>query len=183
MPGPMKMRHHDVSDLLVDWLKCYRRATPGTRHMGGATAILSDEDEPQPDGGLWIVGRNADDYLEGIPELLFEVADATEQTDRTVKRRVYERRGVPEYLLVLARRDAVWWLVRDDEGVFVRMPPDEDGLLRSRLFPGLRLDAAALFDEDGAAVFAALDRGLGSPEHAAFRTTLADTPDPPGPAG
>ena len=50
---------------------------------------------------------------------------------------------------------------------------DEDGTLRSRAFPGLWLDPAALLAGDIAAVLATLERGLASPEHAAFVAELA----------
>jgi hypothetical protein len=40
------------------------------------------------------------------------------------------------------------------------------GLVKSRIFPGLWLDPAALLQGDTKAVLAALRRGLDSPEHA-----------------
>jgi len=51
---------------------------------------------------------------------------------------------------------------------YVTLDPDEDGILRSRLFPGLWLDAAALINGEMAKVLAALEEGLASSEHAAF---------------
>jgi hypothetical protein len=47
-----------------------------------------------------------------------------------------------------------------------------DGVLRSRVFPGLWLDAAVLLAEDGARVLARLQEGLQSAEHASFVTGL-----------
>ena len=176
MPSPMKVRHASNWDLSYAWVRRYRTATPGTASLFGVTTILSDEDEPEPDITLWVPGRRADvnddGYLEGSPEFLCEVADSTERTDRVLKRRIYERRGVEEYLLVLVRRGAVVWLVRNEDGGYVELPPGDDGLLRSRVFPGLWLDPAALLGEDEAAVFAALDRGVGTDEHAAFAASL-----------
>ena len=54
------------------------------------------------------------------------------------------------------------------------MRRDRDGLYRSKVFPGLWLDPAALLRGDLAGVLATLDRGLASPEHAAFVAKLAD---------
>jgi hypothetical protein len=43
-----------------------------------------------------------------------------------------------------------------------------EGIHRSRQFPGLWLDSAALFDNSLPRLFATLQRGLATPEHAAF---------------
>ncbi|MHB1559408.1 MAG: hypothetical protein ACYC61_18320 [Isosphaeraceae bacterium] len=56
------------------------------------------------------------------------------------------------------------------------MNPPADGILRSEVFPGLWLDAAALVRNDRKAVQAALQQGLDSPEHAEFVTRLAQDP-------
>jgi hypothetical protein len=48
------------------------------------------------------------------------------------------------------------------------LAPDGDGVLRSAVFPGLWLDGPALLRDDIAAILAGIDRGLSSPEHAAF---------------
>jgi hypothetical protein len=47
-----------------------------------------------------------------------------------------------------------------------------DGVLRSRVFPGLWLDAAGLLAEDGARVLTTLQEGLQSAEHASFVAAL-----------
>jgi hypothetical protein len=59
------------------------------------------------------------------------------------------------------------------EGRFVEMPPGEDGLYRSEIFPGLWLDPRALFRNDLNGLIAAPERGLATPEHAAFVARLA----------
>jgi hypothetical protein len=46
-------------------------------------------------------------------------------------------------------------------------------MYRSQVFPGLWLDPHALFDDDSERLFATLDRGLATPEHAAFVADLA----------
>ena len=58
------------------------------------------------------------------------------------------------------------------EGRFEPMPPAADGILRSTVFPGLWLDPAALVRGDVKAVFAILQQGLNSPEHADFVARL-----------
>jgi hypothetical protein len=48
------------------------------------------------------------------------------------------------------------------------MQPDERGILRSEVFPGLWLKPSALWEDDLATMLAVLQEGLASPEHATF---------------
>ncbi len=54
-----------------------------------------------------------------------------------------------------------------------RFPLVPNGVYRSEVFPGLWLDAKALFDEDRRKLIRVLKRGLRTPEHAAFVAKLA----------
>ena len=57
-------------------------------------------------------------------------------------------------------------------GAYETLTPDTDSVLRSEVFPGLWLQPAALWSGDLAAMLAALQEGLASPEHAAFLARL-----------
>jgi hypothetical protein len=50
--------------------------------------------------------------------------------------------------------------------------PGRDGIYRSEVFPGLWLEAEALFAEDLDRLMRVLDEGLATPEHAAFAAKL-----------
>jgi signal transduction histidine kinase len=63
------------------------------------------------------------------------------------------------------------WLILHD-GRFVPLPPGPDGILRSRVFPGLWLDRQAMIEGNAARVVEVLQTGLKTPEHAAFVTDL-----------
>lgn len=170
-----RVPHAEHADLLRTWLTIYRFATPGVRGGGDATVLLGDDSEPQPGGLLWVEGGRAHvddrDYLAGPPELVAEVADTTAPTDLGPKRHDYERYGVSECLvLVLPKRQAIW-LIREAGG-YSDLLPDANGLLKSRVFPGLWLDVEAFFRLDGSRVLDALRRGTSSPEHAAFAASL-----------
>ena len=73
--------------------------------------------------------------------------------------------------LVLVDTQQVIWrqLVR---GRYREIKPDADGLVRSRVFPGLWLDPAALWNAKRS-VRTAVEKGIRSPEHAAFVRRLA----------
>ena len=105
-------------------------------------------------------------------ELVVEVAKSSRKIDLGKKRDDYERAGVKEYIVVTIDPDDVHWFVRRGRKL-VKMRRDRDGLYRSKVFPGLWLDPAALLRRDLAAVLATLDRGLASPEHAEFVAKLA----------
>jgi hypothetical protein len=54
---------------------------------------------------------------------------------------------VKEYLAMIVRTEEAAWFDRVGRRL-VRRAPEADGILRSRVFPGLWLDAAALFRGD-----------------------------------
>lgn len=174
MPSPVSRDHCESTPNVTFWLVSYRRRTPGVRVSDNATLILGPSTEVQPDCLMRIEpergGRcrlNEDGYLAGPPELVVEVARSGRRFDLGAKLADYERAGAPEYVVVAIDPDEVFRHVRQGERL-VRVPPDDDGLYRSRSFPGLWLDPAALLAGNLDGILAALDRGLATPEHAAF---------------
>jgi Uma2 family endonuclease len=148
-------------------------------HSGGNSTLRLDlENEPEPDtflrleaacGGQSIV--SADDYLEGAPELIVEVAASSASYDLHTKRRVYARNGVREYIVVqMVERKVDWFALRG--GVYKSLRLDKAGILRSKIFPGLWLCPATIWADDWVAMRATLEEGLATPEHAAFVATL-----------
>jgi Uma2 family endonuclease len=179
MASPIRYRHHSYPHIhMGGWLVAYEASTPGTEAGGNSTTRLDLENEPEPDallrlepacGGQSTV--SADDYLEGAPELIVEVAASSTSYDLRTKRRVYARNGVREYIVVqMVERRVDWFALR--EGIYEPLAPDEAGILRSEIFPGLWLRPAAIWAGDAAALLATLQEGLSSPEHATFVATL-----------
>jgi Uma2 family endonuclease len=167
-------RHADPHADIMTWLGVYRAATPGIKSGDNATLHLDFENEVQPDGLLRLepeVGGRSfiteDDYLEGVPELIVEVAASSVSYDLHEKRRAYARNGVPEYLVLQTYEKQVDWFVLH-EGVYEPLKSDANGILRSENFPGLWLQPAALWLGDLATMLAVLQEGLASPEHTAF---------------
>lgn len=179
MPSPVRIHHHSRphSDV-IGWLSVYRAATPGVMVCDNTTVRLDLENEVQPDALLRLEpalgGRSRiteDDYLEGPPELIVEIAASSAAYDLHDKLRVYQRSGAQEYLAVqMYEQRADWFALR--EGLYEPLAPDEKGVLRSDAFPGLWLLPAALLSGDLAAVLATLQEGLAAPEHAAFAARL-----------
>jgi Uma2 family endonuclease len=179
MPSPVRMRRHGRPHAhVLTWLGIYEAATPGVLVADNASARLDLDNEPQPDALLMIDparGGQArisdDDYVEGAPELVVEVASSSVSYDLHAKLNVYRRNGVREYVVwrVLDRR-VDWFALR--EGRFEPQAPDERGLHRGAAFAGLWLDPAALVRGDLAAVLEAARQGLATAEHAAFVARL-----------
>lgn len=179
MPSPLKPRHGRMHMRVNYWLVEYQDATPGVEAYDNTTAILGEESEPQPDAYLIVAPEkggqmrmNEDEYLEGAPEFIVEVALSRESIDLHGKRTEYERAGVREYAVVALRQNQVFWFVSRNAR-FEDLPLGADGIFRSEVFPGLWLDPAALLRRDAARIREVLQPGLASPEHAAFVAMLA----------
>jgi fructose-1,6-bisphosphatase/inositol monophosphatase family enzyme len=84
---------------------------------------------------------------------------------------VYRRTGVKEYVVWrVLDRQIDWFVLRG--GRYERLKADGRGVLRSRVFPGLWLDTAALLRGQLDATLQTLDKGLAAANHAAFVTRL-----------
>jgi len=140
MSAPVSVEHGDTDGDVGGWLWTYKAATPGTACGHNTTSFLLD-DVPQPDlnlrilpeygGGSWVEDR----YLHGIPELLAEIARSSASYDLHVKLELYQAVKVPEYLVILLFEREIRWHVLVN-GRYQLLPPDPDGLWRSRMFPG-----------------------------------------------
>ena len=119
------------------------------------TVRLDDDNEPQPDAVLFRLDGNAqideDGYITGAPELIVEIAASTVSYDLHAKKRVYECNGVKEYIVWRTLDQAIDWFVLEN-GEYVELAPDAEGIVHSREFDGLRLNVTAILNGDMAAV-------------------------------
>jgi Uma2 family endonuclease len=175
VPSPVRLSTHAAPHyIIIGWLGSYQAATPYVKGADNATLRLDLENEPQPDVVVWLdpaVGGRAsateDDYLEGAPELIVEVAASSASYDMHDKRRVYARNEVQEYLVLLTYEQQVVWFALK-EGVYEPLEPDEKGILQSQVFPGLWLRPSALWENDLTGLLATLQEGLASIAHTTF---------------
>jgi len=155
--------HGDPHGLVVMWLRAYVGMTPGVQFSLEGTVYLADDSEVQPDALLfWRPPRGTgarltdDGYIEGVPDLIVEVAASSASYDLHEKKEAYRSAGVPEYI---ARRtldrEIDWFRLRD--GVYVRLEPDAEGIIASEVFPGLRLAIDKMIAGDALGVLAAID--------------------------
>ena len=177
MASPLRRRHGTCHVQLGGLLATYEAHSPGVEVADNATILLGDEGEPQPDLYLRILPEfggqsrtTADDYVDGAPELIIEVALSSRAIDLHGKYDDYRRYGVAEYLVVcLEESELHWFDLRGNQ----ELSADDDGVLRVRTFPGLWIHSGALLAKNHAKLMAELEKGLATGEHAGFIQRLA----------
>jgi Uma2 family endonuclease len=183
MPSPLRNEHGGTDDTVSYWIGHYRRFTKGLVAGKNVTTILGESAETQPDSQLRIPkelgGRTqlVEGYVTGAPELIIEIARSSRAYDLGAKKAEYERAGVLEYLVVELDPDRIHWFVRRGDR-FEDLHPD-DGIFRSRVFPGLWLDPQALYADDLDRLAEIVEQGLATPQHAAFVAQLAEARERP----
>jgi Uma2 family endonuclease len=179
MPSPVHLeRHAQLHGDVITWLGVYRAATPGVYLADNATVRLDLDNVVQPDALLRLdeaLGGRAhvtsDDFLFGPPELVVEIAASSAAYDLHDKLHVYRRNGVQEYFVLTAyEQRAIWYALR--EGEYHPLESDDQGILRSQVFPGLFFQPEQFWAGDLAGLLAVLQQGLNTPEHTAFVTRL-----------
>ena len=171
MASPVRVIHGQPHAHIMTWLGVYHAATLGTQFADNTTVRLDMDNEPQPDALLRIEGGQSridvDDYIQGAPELIVEIAASTASYDLQEKLQVYRRNGVQEYLVwQVSDRIFDWFRLRDGE--YIKLQPDEQNTIKSEVFPGLWLTVDALLNDDLAEVLKTVQQGINSTEHQNF---------------
>ena len=162
MGSPVSVRHSKPDALVQLWLGTYASRHAETEVHANATVVLDAENTVQPDALLRRLPEHGgatrvtdDGYLAGPPELIVEIAASSASIDLRDKRRAYCRNGVREYVVWrVAEQTLDWFCLEEDE--YRAQSPDDQGFLRSRAFPGLRLSVQAVLAGNAAAVLAGL---------------------------
>lgn len=164
--SPMRYDQHDKPTASVrGWLFTFQLERPNIRVGNTATVLLLGDTEVQSDAFLFYeppswpggIRRREDGYLEGAPELVVEVSASTASYDLHDKMEAYRLAEVQEYIVWRVLDRAIDWF-RLRNGRYVRLEPDARGMIESEVFPGLRLDVAAMLAGDDRGVIAALRR-------------------------
>ncbi|HET6384914.1 MAG TPA: Uma2 family endonuclease [Armatimonadota bacterium] len=175
--SPAGEEHSGSHGEVSGWLLVFKAASPGVRAHVTPTVILGLSDEPEPDACLRILPshggmtRIEEGCIAGPPELVVEVGVSSAKLDLNRKKSRYEALGVQEYVVVAPTRGQLHWFLLQN-GRYETIPSDEDGILRSRIFPGLWLDPAALLTGNTARVLQVLQQGVDSEEHQQWAAKL-----------
>ncbi|MCC5640554.1 Uma2 family endonuclease [Nostoc sp. CHAB 5844] len=178
LASPVRAKKHGKPHAsIMGWLIAYEAATPGVETLDNTTVLLDADNEPQPDALLRIEqgGQSRiteDDYVEGAPELIVEIAASSASYDLHEKLKVYRRNQVQEYLVWRVYEHQFDWF-RLNEGEYIQLEANPDDIVCSQVFLGLWLDKAALLAGNLAKVLEVLHLGLASKEHQDFVQVLA----------
>ena len=162
--SPLRARDHGFPDSSVSgWLAAYWAHQPGVRCAANSTVILDGDNEVQPDLALLRETDGTsritpDGYIQGPPELIVEISASSTSMDLHQKKNAYRRNGVQEYIVWRVLDEAIdWFSLKDDQ--YVPLVPGPTGVIESAVFPGLRLDVAAMLAGDLAKVLAVQSAG------------------------
>jgi Uma2 family endonuclease len=181
MPAALRFRSHgQPHGQILTWLGTYEVMTPGTALGVEPTVRLDTDNEFQPDAIL-IINPTAggqtkiteDDYIEGAPELVIEIAASSTAIDLHSKKQVYRRNGVKEYIVWQVLDNKLTWFTLE-KGEYLELIPDEQGIIKSQMFPGLWLSVNDLLAEKMINVLNVLQTGLQSSAHRDFINKLDD---------
>lgn len=175
--SPAKNPHGQMCSRLHNIFGAYQGHTPGTDCSENVTVTLGDEDEVQPDLLLRILpscgGRSKDtddEYIQGQPELVAEIAYTSMSIDFHTKRQRYQKAGVLEYIVICIRPKQLRWF---DLQADLELTPDAESITRSKALPGLWIQADSLLQFDYHRAMNVLHRGMNTGEHAEFVAKLA----------
>lgn len=163
VPSPVRVTQHaQPHGFVMAWLGFYVSQRPDVILADNATVFLDGQAEVQPDAFLIRPGLagprvTEDGYLEGAPQLVVEVSASSATYDLHVKKEAYRRNGVREYVIWRVLDEAIDWFQLED-GEYVLVEPDADGIVESVQFPGLRLHIASMLAGKLAAVLAEVHR-------------------------
>ncbi len=121
MSPPVSNEHSEPHFDLIFWLGLYCFGSVGVAGADNGTLLLDLDNEPQPDAFLRIKPEfggmsrvSADNYIEGAPELVAEIAASSASYDLHAKLNAYRRNGVPEYVVWRVLDKTIdWFILRD----------------------------------------------------------------------
>ncbi len=180
MSTPVRVKKHGKPHgRIMSFLGIYQFSTKSIDLLDNVTYIANEKYEPQPDavlrieenygGKSWVNDR---DYLEGAPELVVEIASSSVSYDLHDKLEIYEQKGVQEYIVWRVLDNQIDWFGLE-KGKYKKFVSDKQGIIESKVFPGLRLNVKAMLKDDLQKVLADLQKGLASSNYKSFVKQLS----------
>jgi len=154
--SPLRFTNHaEPHGLIITWLGIYQASTPKVKMGIEPTVRLDLDNEPQPDGVLFIdstvggkVQLSDDDYLEGAPELVVEVLSSgaeQERRDKEAKLKLYSLRGVQEYWIADWRLEQMEIYRRENAALVLVATLTRNDELNSPLLPDFACSVRQFF--------------------------------------
>jgi Uma2 family endonuclease len=144
-------RDHQEVSASLDWIlqRFLHETGMGRLYTHPIDVKLGPNDIVEPDLVVILTARLETYLPQGVvvapPDLVVEIiSPSSSRTDHVRKMALYARSGVPEYWIAdPGRRTLTIYVLEGDR--YRAVEPDADGLLPSRILPGLRVDPAEVF--------------------------------------
>ena len=153
-PTPIR-KHQAIATNLCGLIWSYLQSHPvGRVFVAPFDVILSDFDVVEPD--LVYLSRQrlteieTSPWVKGAPNLVVEIGSpGTRQRDETIKRRLYERHGVPEYWVIDPELDTihVYRRIGDHYERSPELSLENGDVLTTPLLPDLDLPLKKIFED------------------------------------
>ena len=152
MPSPASTTHERLQVYLLTLLRIYVDTHDLGDVLGSRSAVVLAADQaPEPD--ILFVSKKRRKIIQekgvfGAPDFVVELLSAgTARNDRGPKFHAYERAGVAELWLIDPYGPEGTQFFQLQEGRFVEVQADKNGILRSTAVPGFWLDLAWLWPQ------------------------------------
>lgn len=151
MPSPASARHQLIGQFLLRMIATFLEVNPlGT--VLEAPFLMKLADSARAPDLLFVAVAHQDrltpTYLNGPADLVVEIlSPESAARDRGAKFYEYQTAGIPEYWLIDPRTRHAEFYQLDSQGVYQVVPLDADGIYHSRVFAGLWLREAWLWQD------------------------------------
>lgn len=114
--------------------------------------VLSDLDVVEPDLLFISTARSSiitEKNIQGAPDLVIEIiSESTRKTDEIIKRKLYERHGIPEYWIVDPELETVKVYRMTDQGYTraAELSLESNNILTTPLLADLRIPLSEIFE-------------------------------------
>ena len=156
----------------------YVLLTEGLIGADNTSVRLDNDNEAQPDTCIFIdaayggqVQTPDNEFIEGAPEFVIEVARSSASYDLHDKKSVYRRNGVREYVVLSVFEQHTYWFELRD-GAYIEKRSDDKGVFKSQVLGGFWFNSVAYWQQNWQAVFKTLDQGMDSAEYQRFQQKL-----------
>lgn len=143
--SPVSKRHNALSVFFITFFNAFLGRTTGGQVLHDPMTMKANADLPgrMPDIQVLLPNNLAilkDNEVAGAADLVIEIVSPdSDRRDRIEKFQEYERGGVKEYWIVDSITREALFYCRDENGIFRRRLPDEQGIYHSMVLSRLAI--------------------------------------------
>lgn len=147
--APVRLKHNQLSVFLVLLFGNFLSRTGGGEVLTEPVVMKLSHSSREPDVQVVLpshLERLTDTYVDGPADLVVEIiSPESDIRDRVEKFSEYQAGGVPEYWILDPIYQEALFYQRDEQGLFRRVQPDENGVYHSKALSRLALPVELLW--------------------------------------